>query len=77
MLHYFYCKKNQMYSNVFLSQQNSPFHLNALRILTVLIFTHVRNVAQFSLLAARFELNRRFINFKEMNLQSLISIWRK
>ena len=39
MLHYFYCKKNQMYSNVFLSQQNSPFHLNALRILTVLIFT--------------------------------------
>lgn len=67
---------NQMLSSVFHTEQISPFHLNALGILFVLIFTHVRDVAQFPLLTAMNE-NRRFINFKESHPPSLISIWRK
>lgn len=58
------------------TQQISPFHLNALRILIVLILTHVRNVTQFSLLTSMIE-KRRFINFKELHPLFLISIRRK
>ena len=50
MLDYLYRKMTSfepgVYECFFTRKKNSPFHLNALRILIVLIFTHVRSVAQ-------------------------------